>query len=97
MPLLNAPLTVSSTFAQALVMAAVARSGGPGPVSYGQRRHAVGQGDLWGEYQLKGMYPLLKRLKGKKKVPRPLATNTSLEAQEEWKRGDWGLPSSRPG
>jgi transposase len=39
------------------------------------------------EYKLKGMYSLLKRLKGKKKVPRPLATNTSLEAQEEWKKG----------
>jgi transposase len=49
------------------------------------------------EYQLKGMYSLLKRLRGKRKVPRPLATNTSLEAQEEWKRGDWWRPSSRPG
>jgi transposase len=49
------------------------------------------------QYQLKGMYSLLKRLKGKKKVPRPLATNTSLAAQAEWKRGDWGLPSSRQG
>ncbi|HZA22847.1 MAG TPA: winged helix-turn-helix domain-containing protein, partial [Dehalococcoidia bacterium] len=49
------------------------------------------------QYQLKGMYSLLKRLKGKKKVPRPLATNTSLEAQEDWKRGDWWLPSSRQG
>jgi transposase len=39
------------------------------------------------EYKVKGMYSLLKRLKGKKKVPRPLATNTSLEAQEEWKKG----------
>jgi transposase len=39
------------------------------------------------EYKLKGMYSLLKRLKGKKKVPRPMATNTSLEAQEEWKKG----------
>src|SRR5918999_5254661 len=37
------------------------------------------------QYQLKGMYSLLKRLKGKKKVPRPLATNTSLAAQAEWK------------
>lgn len=41
------------------------------------------------DYRLKGMYSLLKRLQGKKKVPRPMATNTSLEAQEEWKRGDW--------
>ncbi len=49
------------------------------------------------QYQLKGMYSLLKRLKGKKKVPRPRATNTSLEAQEDWKRGDWWLPSSRQG
>jgi transposase len=49
------------------------------------------------EYQLKGMYSLLKRLRGKRKVPRPMATNTSLEAQEEWKRGDWWRPSSRPG
>ncbi len=39
------------------------------------------------EYKLKGMYSLLKRLKGKKKVPRPMATHTSLEAQEEWKKG----------
>lgn len=39
------------------------------------------------EYKLKGMYSLLKRLKGKKKVPRPLATNTSQKAQEEWKKG----------
>jgi transposase len=49
------------------------------------------------EYTLKGMYSLLKRLKGKKKVPRPLATNTFLETQEEWKRGDWWLPSARQG
>lgn len=49
------------------------------------------------DYRLKGMYSLLKRLKGKKKVPRPRATNTSLETQEEWKRGDWWLPSSRQG
>jgi transposase len=47
------------------------------------------------EYQLKGMYSLLKRMKGRKKVPRPMATNTSLEAQEEWKRGDWWPPSAR--
>lgn len=39
------------------------------------------------QYKLKGMYSLLKRLKGKKKVPRPMATNASLEAQEEWKKG----------
>jgi transposase len=43
-------------------------------------------------YKLKGMSSLLKRLKGKKKVPRPMATNTSLEAQEEWKRGARGCP-----
>jgi hypothetical protein len=52
----------------------------------------VGKGDLWVEYKLKGMYSLLKRLKGKKKVPRPLATNTSLAAQEAWKRGTGGCP-----
>lgn len=39
------------------------------------------------QYKLKGMYSLLERVKGKKKVPRPMATNTSLKAQEEWKKG----------
>ena len=39
------------------------------------------------QYKLWGMYSLLKRLKGKKKVPRPLATHASLEAQEAWKKG----------
>lgn len=45
------------------------------------------------QYKLKGMYSLLKRLKGKKKVPRPMSTNTSLEAQEAWKRGGLLPPS----
>src|SRR5919106_116854 len=70
----------SASLADPSPAGAVARSGGPGPVSYSPRCHAVGQGDLWGAVQLTGMYSLLKRLKGKKKVPRPLATNTSLEA-----------------
>lgn len=39
-------------------------------------------------YQLGGTYSLLTRLKGQKKVPRPLATTASLEAQKEWKKGD---------
>lgn len=38
-------------------------------------------------YSQKGMYSLLSRLKGGKKVPRPMATNTSQEVQEAWKKG----------
>jgi transposase len=38
-------------------------------------------------YTPKGMYSLLARLKGGKKVPRPMSTNTSREVQETWKKG----------
>jgi transposase len=38
-------------------------------------------------YTQKGMYSLLSRLKGGKKVPRPMSTNTSRQAQEAWKKG----------
>jgi transposase len=40
------------------------------------------------QYKLKGMYSLLQRVQGRKKGPRPLATTTSMEAQEAWKKGD---------
>src|SRR5918996_750723 len=76
---------------------AVARSGGQGQFRTARDAMQWVKATFGVQYQLKGMYSLLKRLKGKKKVPRPLATNTSLEAQEEWKRGDWWLPSSRQG
>ena len=39
-------------------------------------------------YKLGGIYSLLTRRKGHKKLPRPLATTASLEAPEEWKKGD---------
>src|SRR5918996_4065621 len=38
----------SASLADPSPAGAVARSGGPGPVSYSPRCHAVGQGDLWG-------------------------------------------------
>jgi transposase len=40
-------------------------------------------------YSLGGMYSLLYRLKAKKKVPRPIATNASVAVQEAWKKGEW--------
>ena len=39
------------------------------------------------QYQIKGMYSLLRRLHCKKKVPRPRNTKTSPERQEAWKKG----------
>jgi transposase len=48
-------------------------------------------------YTLSGMHQLLRRLCCKPKVPRPLAENADLAAQEAWKKGDvarrWVLPA----
>ena len=43
------------------------------------------------DYTLSGMHQLLRRLRCRLKVPRPLAENASLEAQEAWKKG--GAPT----
>jgi len=39
------------------------------------------------QYTQGSMYSVLARLKGRKKVPRPLAEKASPEAQERWKKG----------
>lgn len=45
-----------------------------------------------------GMYSLLKRLRCKRKVPRPVHEKANLADQEAWKKGDWeqrsGMPAS---
>lgn len=40
-----------------------------------------------------GIYSLLRRLRIHPKVPRPISTKTSPEAQEQWKGGSLRLPS----
>lgn len=40
-------------------------------------------------YTYWGMRWVFARLRLKKKVPRPIAPQASLEAQEEWKKGGW--------
>ena len=53
----------------------------------------VGEAVRWVEQQFGvtytewGMRSLLHRLKISRKVPRPLAANADLEAQEAWKKG----------
>jgi transposase len=47
-------------------------------------------------YTESGMHQLLRRLRCKPKIPRPLAENASPVAQEAWKRGDALPPCARP-
>lgn len=42
-------------------------------------------------YTVSGMHQLLRRLRGKPKVPRPVAETADLAAQEAWKKG--GAPT----
>ncbi len=42
-------------------------------------------------YTVSGMHQVLRRLRGKPKVPRPLAENASLEEQAAWEKG--GVPT----
>jgi transposase len=45
--------------------------------------------EQWGvRYKYKGIYGLFRRLKLRKKVPRPQSEHASPEAQAAWKRGD---------
>lgn len=47
----------------------------------------------WGtQYTYKGIYGLFRRLKLRKKVPRPQSERASAEAQAAWKKGDWEQP-----
>jgi transposase len=43
-------------------------------------------------YTISGMHQLLRRLRCKPKVPRPLAANADLVAQEAWKKGGAAAP-----
>jgi len=43
-------------------------------------------------YTVSGMHQLLRRLRCKPKVPRPLAEQADPAAQEEWKKGGASLP-----
>lgn len=47
-------------------------------------------------YTVSGMHQLLRRLRCRPKVPRPLAEKADLAAQEAWKKGGVALPSGRP-
>jgi transposase len=47
-------------------------------------------------YTVSGMHQLLRRLRCKPKVPRPLAEKADPVAQEGWKRGGAARPSVRP-
>jgi transposase len=46
-------------------------------------------------YTVSGMHQLLRRLRCKPKVPRPLAEHASLEDQEAWKKGGVSRPCGR--
>jgi transposase len=48
-------------------------------------------------YTVSGMHQLLRRLRCRPKVPRPLAERASLADQEVWKGGAVPRPSGRPG
>jgi transposase len=48
------------------------------------------------EYTVGGIYTLLKRLRGRQKVPRPIHPRTDLAQQEAWKKGDSAWPSLTP-
>jgi transposase len=49
------------------------------------------------EYTIGGIYTLLKRLRGRQKVPRPIHPRTDLTQQEAWKKGDSGRRSTSLG
>jgi transposase len=55
----------------------------------------IGEAVAWVEqncgqrYTYWGMRSMFRRLRFKKKVPRPLGEKASLEAQEAWKKGGW--------
>lgn len=55
----------------------------------------IGEAAEWVEQQFQqhytywGMRSLFRRLRFKKKVPRPLGAKASLQVQEAWKRGVW--------
>ena len=46
-------------------------------------------------YTVSGMHQLLRRLRCRLKVPRPLAEPASLAEQEGWKKGDAPMPCAR--
>lgn len=48
-------------------------------------------------YQPKGIYGLLRRVRCRPKVPRPIHTKADLEAQEAWKKGAAPQPWGRQG
>jgi transposase len=47
-------------------------------------------------YRPKGIYGLLRRVRCRPKVPRPIHVKADPEAQEAWKRGDAPQPCGRP-
>ncbi len=48
-------------------------------------------------YRPKGVYGLLRRVRCRPKVPRPVHVKADLEAQEAWKKGAASQPSERLG
>jgi transposase len=48
-------------------------------------------------YTVSGMHQLLRRLRCKPKIPRPLAEKASLAEQETWKKGGGSPPSVKLG
>ena len=47
-------------------------------------------------YTVSGMHHLLRRLRCKPKIPRPLAEKADLMAKEAWKKGGVAMPCVRP-
>jgi transposase len=47
-------------------------------------------------YTVSGMHQLLRRLRCKPKVPRPLAEKASLAEQDDWKKGGAWPPCAKP-
>jgi transposase len=49
------------------------------------------------QYTIGGIYSLLKRLRGRQKVPRPIHQRTDHAEQKAWKKGDSGRLLIKPG
>lgn len=73
------------------------RGSNQGDLHQGSGRPAVGGPAVRGTYRPKGIYGLLRWVRCRPKVPRPIHTKADLEAQEAWKKGAAAQPCGRRG